>query len=139
MPEQEEGGSCCWKSDIISTVHQYCGFVDANALCWIWPEEFDLHKICFISGPLSKPLISCFMPPSPPTPFLSYSSTTSLSLSTPRTVNSNNNVLSQHTYRPLTEIIIRCNGDHFTLLRPIRANNNNGTNTITNNGGFEVS
>jgi hypothetical protein len=46
--------------DIISTVNEYSGFVDANCLCFLWPREFNGARICFISGSFDKPMFSCF-------------------------------------------------------------------------------
>lgn len=79
-----------WYGDIISTVNQYAGFVDANALSFLWPKEFDNFVICFISGPLNGPILSCFAP---------YG--------------------KQIDDPALTEVFIRCDGQHFTLLRPV--------------------
>jgi hypothetical protein len=58
---------CCltedWEKDIVTSVQQYCGFVDANMLCFLWPAELNAYRVCFVSGPLDRPLISCFQPP----------------------------------------------------------------------------
>lgn len=69
----------------------YAGFVDANALYYLWPKEFSKYRICFISGSLTKPIFTCFTP-----------------------VSSND----RDSLEELTEIILYCNGSHFTLLRP---------------------
>jgi hypothetical protein len=84
-----------WEKDILASVQQYCGFVDANMLCFLWPAELSSFRICFISGSLARPLISCFQPP------LSTTSSAGRDAS------------------QLTEILIRCSGDHFTLLKPL--------------------
>jgi hypothetical protein len=59
--------ACCltedWEKDIVTSVQQYCGFVDANMLCFLWPTELNAYRVCFVSGPLDRPLISCFQPP----------------------------------------------------------------------------
>jgi hypothetical protein len=47
----------------VTSVQQYCGFVDANMLCFLWPAELNAYRVCFVSGPLDRPLISCFQPP----------------------------------------------------------------------------
>jgi hypothetical protein len=52
-----------WEKDIVTSVQQYCGFVDANMLCFLWPAELNAYRVCFVSGPLDRPLISCFQPP----------------------------------------------------------------------------
>lgn len=73
--------------EILSTIITYAGFVDAYSLCFMWPQEFNSYRICFISGSFSKPVFSCF-----------YNTTTSPDA--------------------LRDVIIHCDGDHFTLLRP---------------------
>ena len=72
------------------TVLDYAAIVDANALCYLWPEELDEYVICIISGSLNRPMFSIFRP--------GYSSTD----------------------YPI-EIIIHCERDHFTLLKPVSA------------------
>jgi hypothetical protein len=67
----------------------YCDLVDANALSFLWPKEFQSYYICFISGNPSSPIITTFR--------------------------SNKDDGSNH---PKKEIIIHCDGNHFTLLRP---------------------
>jgi len=81
-----------FKKDILSSVQQYCGFVDANSLCFLWPTEFQRFRITFISGPLHQPIISCFY-------------------GLKRGGNGKDNLTKN-------DVLIRCNGDHFTLLRP---------------------
>lgn len=68
---------------------EYAGFVDANALSFIWPLEFSGIRICIISGRLNSPIFSVFYqePISP-----------------------------SDTYK---DVYIRCDGNHFTLLRPV--------------------
>jgi hypothetical protein len=70
-------------------VTQYCGLVDANALCFMWPQELEHYRLLFVSGPASQPMFSVFTP-----------STTTAST-------------TDHV-----EVILHCNGSHFTLLRP---------------------
>ena len=77
--------------DILPSVLEYAGFVDANALLFIWPVEFIPFRLCFISGDPLKPLISCFS-----------------------TRESSRN----GTRRALSYVLIHCHKDHFTLLRP---------------------
>jgi hypothetical protein len=73
---------------------QYAGYVDANALAFVWPENFDKFRICFVSGPASDPILSCFVPSRRSKPV-----------------------------EELYEIVIRCDGEHFTLLRPVTDRN----------------
>jgi hypothetical protein len=47
--------------DLLTSVVVYAGFVDANCLIYLWPEEFDSCRICVISGSFSKPIFSCFL------------------------------------------------------------------------------
>ena len=47
--------------DLLTSVVIYAGFVDANCLIYLWPEEFDSCRICVISGSFSKPIFSCFL------------------------------------------------------------------------------
>jgi hypothetical protein len=79
----------------VSTVNQYAGFVDANALSFLWPAELNAYVVCIVSGPLHRPILSCFAPPG------RSSSAASL--------------------LGLTEVFIRCDGSHFTLLRPFNS------------------
>mmetsp|Transcript_16980 Transcript_16980/g.28770 ORF Transcript_16980/g.28770 Transcript_16980/m.28770 type:complete len:1244 (-) Transcript_16980:294-4025(-) len=83
-----------WEQDIIKTLTDYSGYVDANALAFTWPEEFDKYRLCFISGSVNDPMISCFVP-------------------TNRACE----------VEDLYEIVLRCDGSHFTLLRPFESAN----------------
>lgn len=74
---------------MVMSVCQYSGCVDANALCFLWPEEFNRYRICVISGPSKEPILSYFKPAHP----------------------------AVHE-DDLTDILLRCTHDHFTLLRP---------------------
>ena len=47
--------------ELLTSVVIYAGFVDANCLIYLWPEEFDSCRICVISGSFSKPIFSCFL------------------------------------------------------------------------------
>lgn len=80
----------------------YCGFVDANMLCLLWPLQLQSYRVCFVSGPLTRPLISVFQPPAPPAGSASEAAVAA-------------------AVEGLTEIVIRSSGDHFTLLRPLHA------------------
>eukprot|EP01038_Epipyxis_sp_PR26KG_P016430 gene16430-22402_t len=82
-----------WKQDILHSILEYAGLVDANAMIILWLKEFNNYRICLISGPLNRPIFSCF------TPIF------------PNNSNSTNKL-------PLTDVIIRCSGTHFTLLKP---------------------
>ena len=73
----------------MSSVTEYAGFVDANALSFIWPEEFSGIRICIVSGRLNSPILSIFHQDS-----ISPSSA------------------------QFKDVYIRCDGSHFTLLRP---------------------
>lgn len=74
--------------DILPSVLQYAGLVDANALIFTWPQEFVSFRLCVISGNPAQPLFSCF-------------SARDAAEST------------------LSDVLIYCDGQHFTLLRPI--------------------
>lgn len=90
----------------MQTFQVYAGFVDANGLCFLWPEEFNHFRFLFISGTTEAPIFSSF------------------TLSGPK--------------QDFTEIIIHCNGSHFTLLRPhanLLAQYGQGG---PNNNGFKV-
>lgn len=73
--------------DILPSVLQYAGLVDANALIFLFPQEFVNFRLCIISGSPQVPLISCF----------------SARSADPAT---------------LSDVLIYCDGEHFTLLRP---------------------
>jgi hypothetical protein len=77
----------CWFVDLIQTYQEYAGFVDANGLCFLWPEEFNQFRFLFISGTPTAPIFSSFS-------------------------------RSEATSEDLIEVIVHCNGSHFTLLRP---------------------
>ena len=47
--------------ELLTSTVVYAGFVDANCLIYLWPEEFDSCRICVISGSFSKPIFSCFL------------------------------------------------------------------------------
>jgi hypothetical protein len=100
-----------WFEDLLTTIVTYCDFVDANALSFLWPREFDGFYICFLSGNTSSsPLITTFQSNKP-------------------------NKQSQ----PMREVIIHCDGSHFTLLRPrftSRSNNNQSSPNSPN--GFQI-
>lgn len=78
--------------DIIPTVTDYAGFVDANCLCYVWPAEFEQYRICIISNSSSgaAPMFSCF---------------------------------SSRGEAAKVDIIIHCDGSHFTLLQPLLPRN----------------
>ena len=46
--------------EIIGTVTQYAGLVDANSLVFLWPREFRNYRICLISGDVSQSIFSVF-------------------------------------------------------------------------------
>lgn len=74
---------------------QYSGIVDANALCFLWLEEFNQCRICIVSGPETNPIFSCFV--SAPTQNNGHPSAAPVSM---------------------RDILIRCQNEHFTLLHP---------------------
>lgn len=77
--------------DIVPTLIEYAGFVDANCLCYLWPDEFRNKRICIISNTsTSRPMFSCFSAINVPDADLE------------------------------ADIIIHCDGSHFTLLRPLK-------------------
>jgi len=75
--------------EILSTVLDYAGFVDAHILCFLWPREFCNLHICFLSNTKSGGGILT-------------------SFSTRGAVLEN-----------LSEILVHCDGSHFTLLSPV--------------------
>jgi len=103
-----------WQKEILASVCLYGALVDANMLCFLWPRELNPYRVCFISGPLTKPLISCFEPP--PSVLLG-------------------NTSCENPADSLTEVIIRCSGAHFTLLRPVNAQSGSGGNSAK---GFQL-
>eukprot|EP00603_Paraphysomonas_imperforata_P004964 CAMPEP_0114448440 /NCGR_PEP_ID=MMETSP0103-20121206/20325_1 /TAXON_ID=37642 ORGANISM="Paraphysomonas imperforata, Strain PA2" /NCGR_SAMPLE_ID=MMETSP0103 /ASSEMBLY_ACC=CAM_ASM_000201 /LENGTH=434 /DNA_ID=CAMNT_0001620453 /DNA_START=272 /DNA_END=1577 /DNA_ORIENTATION=+ len=82
-----------FQKEIVQSVLNYAGFVDANALVYIWPKEMQRCRICLISGDLKHPIFSCFFP---------------------------SNVSNVDS---LNDIIIHSDGSHFTLLKPAVAEN----------------
>ncbi len=46
--------------EVISSIMEYAGLVDANALLFIWPIELRPYRICIISGAEHAPMFSCF-------------------------------------------------------------------------------
>jgi hypothetical protein len=73
------------KNDVLNTINEFAGFVDANCLCFLWLQEFNSSRICIISGSNNKPIFSCF---------------------------------SLKNKRDIRDVIIYCDGSHFTLLKP---------------------
>lgn len=76
--------------------------MDANALCFIWPEEFLPYRFLFISGINDSPIFSTF-------------------------VSHEINEQGPQAVKKLREVIIHCNGNHFTLLRRLRTNTSEST------------
>eukprot|EP00607_Mallomonas_marina_P005836 CAMPEP_0182438736 /NCGR_PEP_ID=MMETSP1167-20130531/85986_1 /TAXON_ID=2988 /ORGANISM="Mallomonas Sp, Strain CCMP3275" /LENGTH=154 /DNA_ID=CAMNT_0024632235 /DNA_START=1214 /DNA_END=1678 /DNA_ORIENTATION=- len=75
-------------TELLPSILQYAGFVDANALSYLWFEEFRSSRICVISGSAQEPIFT---------------------------------VLSQEgeNRENLRDVILHCDGCHFTLLRPL--------------------
>ena len=85
--EDKEHEDASLMMDILPSVLQYAGLVDANALIFLWPQEFVNFRVCIISGSPHMPLISCFS-------------------------------AREADLDSLNDILIYCDGTHFTLLRP---------------------
>jgi hypothetical protein len=81
------------QKEIVQSVLNYAGFVDANALLYIWPREMLRCRICLISGDLRKPIFCTFFP------------------------------AGVADLNSLDDIIIHSDGSHFTLLKPAVAEN----------------
>jgi hypothetical protein len=81
------------QNEIVQSVLQYAGFVDANSLLYIWPSEMQSCRICLISGDLKRPIFCTFFPA---------------------------HVSNVDT---LNDVIIHSDGSHFTLLKPAVAEN----------------
>ena len=76
--------------DLVPTLTEYAGFVDANSLNYLWPDEFHLKRICLISNSATThPMFSCFTTKG----------------------------IKPHEIE--VDVLIHCDGSHFTLLRPM--------------------
>lgn len=79
-------------AELLTSLFEYAGLVDANALIYLWPREFADVRLCMISGDLSRPIISVF---------------------------EMSNIIGKD-FTPsgsnIREVMMRCNGCHFTLL-----------------------
>ena len=77
--------------DLVPTFIEYAGFVDANSFLYLWPDEFHRKCVCIVSNShTNQPMFSCF---------------------TAKGVKSSEIEV---------DILIHCDGSHFTLLRPAR-------------------
>ncbi|RYH04995.1 hypothetical protein EON65_45920 [archaeon] len=75
----------CWYEEILRTVLAHGGFVDANALSFLWPVEFQDYRLLFISmSSGQKALFSHF----------------------------------KSNPQASKEVVVLCQKEHFTLLRP---------------------
>lgn len=77
--------------ELLSSVMEYAGLVDATALLYIWPTEIAIkYRLCIISGPDENPMFSTFSS-------------------------------SSQSANPfgVQDIIMRCQHSHFTLLKPL--------------------
>ena len=99
-----------WAREIVGTVCSYAGLVDANALCFLWPVEFNRFRFCFISGSLQQPLIAVFYPPRGCEAVLNTVKQGGAVITT--------TAAAAAAGGDLVDVVIRCNGSHFTLLRP---------------------
>jgi len=75
-----------FSKDVVSSVLEHASFVDANALAFLWPKEFNNSRVCIMSGPPERPLFTVFKPMDVPD-------------------------------GSLWDVLIRCDGQHFTLLQ----------------------
>lgn len=50
--------------ELLQSVMQYAGFVDANVLCMLWPCEFSEMRlrVCFLCGSVNRPMVVAFTP-----------------------------------------------------------------------------
>jgi len=46
--------------DVVTSVVEVAGFVDANVLAFLWPIEFENTRVCLMSGPLQRPSFTVF-------------------------------------------------------------------------------
>ena len=82
-----------YRCDILESVLEPGGFVDLNALCFLWPIEFKDIRICCISGSWQRPLITVVQ--------------TEGNLSSGGGGGNGN-----------MDVIMHCDGQHFSLLGP---------------------
>ena len=93
---------------------EYAGFVDANSLMYIWPNEFYNHKICVISGSTENPIFSCFATKEKVIIIYLYIFLNSFQI----LIEYKHYILFiQHVANDVNEVIIYCDGNHFTLLQ----------------------
>ena len=92
-----------YRRDILESVLEPSGFVDLNALCFLWPVEFKHIRICCISGSWQRPLITVIQ---------TEGSTASSSSS------SSDSSDSSRRGGAAKDVILHCDGQHFTLLGP---------------------
>jgi len=94
----------------LSSATDAAGFVDAYILSFCFLRELAPFRICFVSGPIVNPFFSVFSAP--------------------------HSALNNSSKEALTEIIIRCDGSHFTLLKPLNSNETHIDNH--NSNAFQV-
>jgi len=87
------------RADILPSVLGYAHFVDANALIWLWLQEFGPYRICLLSGTSRQPIVSLFRTRGAP-------------------------------LHKLSDVIVHCDGSHFTLLRAFAASADGGVNPL---------
>jgi hypothetical protein len=75
--------------EVMSSVSEYAGLVDANVLGYLWPVEFKQIRICVISGRQDQPMFSYFV------------------------------CGDLDEREAVTDVILRCEMSHFTLLKPV--------------------
>lgn len=93
-----------WYKDLLQSILEYAYFVDANSLSVLPLIELLPYRICFISNSLLDPIFSCFS--------MNPAQEKSLPPGCPS--------IAPNAKR---DIIIYCNGAHFTLLRPFLQSN----------------
>jgi hypothetical protein len=80
-----------WEKDILLTVTEHARCVDANALCFLWPREFNKTRVCVVSGPITRPIFSCYCAPH-----------------------------ASQNVEALSDVILRCDNNHFSILVPAK-------------------
>ncbi len=83
------------QQELLSSVQQYAGFVDANVLCCVWPQEMARMRVCLVSGAAGGgcPMFTVFTPPAAA-------------------------AAAAEGQSDVQDIVIHSDGSHFTLMRP---------------------
>ena len=48
-----------WEVELARSISEYAGFVDANVLQYMWPEDFDMYRILMVRTFLFKFFLWC--------------------------------------------------------------------------------